>query len=120
MPWNMPNTFNPYTPQPFNQNQFYRQTPQQHTILRVDGENGAHSMQMAPNSEALALDNNAPIVWVLRTDGAGYLSVTPFDISPHQNVPPVDVNSLEQRIARLEGIVNGKSNSESVEQSATK
>jgi len=39
---------------------------------------------MAPNSDALVLDETAPMIWYAQTDGTGYLTVTPFDISPHQ------------------------------------
>ncbi len=40
---------------------------------------------MGPNSSALLLDKTAPIVWYAQTDGTGYLTVTPFDIVPHQD-----------------------------------
>ena len=66
------------------------------------------SIQMAPNSSVLVLDETAPLVWLCQTDGAGYLTVTPFDIAPHQEAPQVSVNDLSERLARLEEIVNGK------------
>lgn len=77
-------------------------------ITRVNGRNGAMSIQMAPNSSVLVLDETAPLVWLCQTDGAGYLTVTPFDIAPHQEAPQVSVNDLSERLARLEEIVNGK------------
>ena len=86
-----------------------QQMPQRYSITRVNGENGAKSIQMMPNSEALLLDTTQPIVWLAQTDGAGYLTVTAFDIAQHVDLPPVDVRSLEQRLAKLEGIINGKS-----------
>lgn len=79
-------------------------------IIRVNGENGARSLQMAPNSDALLLDNTAPIVWLAQTDGAGYMSLTPYDVSLHKTTPPVDFNDLEKRIANLEEIINEQSN----------
>ena len=82
--------------------------PQQE-IIRVNGRNGAMSIQMAPSSSVLVLDETAPLVWLCQTDGAGYLTVTPFDIAPHQEAPQVSVNDLSARLARLEEIVNGKS-----------
>lgn len=75
-------------------------------ITRVNGENGARMYQMLPNSEVLLLDETAPIVWLVQTDGAGYKTITPYDVSPHQAEPSVDVKSLEDRIARLENRVN--------------
>lgn len=77
-------------------------------IIRVNGRNGAMSIQMAPSSSVLVLDETAPLVWLCQTDGAGYLTVTPFDIAPHQEAPQVSVNDLSARLARLEEIVNGK------------
>lgn len=77
-------------------------------IIRVNGRNGAMSIKMAPSSSVLVLDETAPLVWLCQTDGAGYLTVTPFDIAPHQEAPQVSVNDLSARLARLEEIVNGK------------
>lgn len=36
---------------------------------------------------------------------------TPYTITPYQAAPPVDVNSLENRVKRLEEMLNGKSDS---------
>lgn len=57
---------------------------------------------MAPNSSMLVLDETAPIVWYAQTDGTGYLTVTPFDISPHQNQQQININVLAERISKLE------------------
>ena len=80
--------------------------PPRYEIIRVNGENGARAFQMAPNSTALLLDDTAPIVWFVQTDGAGYKTETPFSISPYQPTPPVDVNALEARIQRLEAMIH--------------
>lgn len=77
-------------------------------IIRVNGRNGAMAVQMAPNSSVLVLDETAPLVWLCQTDGAGYLSVAPFDIAPHQDASQISVEDLTARIARLEEIVHGK------------
>ncbi len=77
-------------------------------ITRVNGRNGAEAFRMAQNSSALLLDENDPIVWLATTDGSGYKTLTPYTITPYQPAPPVDVNSLENRIKRLEEIVNAK------------
>ena len=66
---------------------------------------------MAPNSSVLLLDETAPLVWLKTTDGAGYPTLTPYTITPYQATPPVDVNALEQRIARLEEKLNDKPDS---------
>jgi hypothetical protein len=93
---------------------FMQQNPVQQNIpsmqiVKVNGENGARSYQMGANSSALLLDESGLIVWVCTTDGAGYKTVSAYDISPHKEVPAPDYSSLESRIQRLEDIVNGNS-----------
>lgn len=109
----MPYPYNPYNYNPVNsyQNIMQQTQPQLQRveIIKVNGENGARAYQLAPNSSILLLDESAPIVWLCQTDGAGYKTVTPYSISPYQPEPPVDVKSLEQRIAKLEGILNEQS-----------
>ena len=78
-------------------------------IIRVNGENGARSLRMPPNSQTLLLDENAPIVWLAQTDGAGYQTVIPYTITPYQSDPQIDMKGLEQRIKRLEELIDGKS-----------
>ena len=75
-------------------------------VIKVNGENGARSYQMGANSSALLLDESGLMVWLAVTDGAGYKTVSAYDIAPHQDAPAPDFGSLEQRIAKLEGIVN--------------
>lgn len=72
-------------------------------IIRVNGEAGARNFQMAPNSTNILLDASTPnLIWVVQTDGAGYLTATPWDVLPHQVQQPIDVNNLEQRVKNLE------------------
>lgn len=106
MAWN---AYNPSGNYYDNNFQTQRTMPQRYSIIRVNGENSARSFQMMPNSEALLLDTTQPIVWLAQTDGAGYLSLTPFDIKQHEELPPVDLRNLEQRLTRLEGMLNGQS-----------
>ena len=74
-------------------------------VIKVNGEAGARNFRMGPNSNALLLDNTAAIVWYAQTDGTGYLTVTPFDITPHQTPKPVDMNDLSARVTKLEEII---------------
>ena len=96
------NPMNPYLgaayPQPAQQRQ---------EVVKVNGENGARAYQLGPSSSALLLDESGTIVWLVTTDGAGYRSVAPYDITPHQAAPAPDFSDLEQRIARLEERING-------------
>jgi hypothetical protein len=82
-------------------------------VVRVNGENGAKSYQMGANSSALLLDESGLMVWLCTTDGAGYKSVSAYDITPHQEIPKPDFGSLESRLQtvekRLEELTNGNS-----------
>lgn len=77
----------------------YGSYPQQMSVIRVNGENGAKALQLAPNSSALVLDETAPIVWLCQSDGAGYKTAKPYKIEPMEITTP---ESLEKRLARLE------------------
>lgn len=107
---------NPYGQQyqPY-QSQIQPQVPQQQ-VTKVNGENGARAFQMAPNSSALLLDECGTIVWLKVTDGAGFPTITPYDVTPHQQAKAPDFSSLESRIAKLEEYVNANS----TDSSATK
>lgn len=98
-------TMNPYLPQAHSQLAQPRQE-----VVKVNGEPGARAYPMGPNSSALLLDVSGAIVWAVTTDGAGYKTVAPYDIAPHQEAPAPDFGSLEARIARLEERVNGGTN----------
>lgn len=76
-------------------------------VVRVNGENGARSYQMGANSSALLLDESGLLVWLVTSDGAGYKSVSAYDITPHKTEPTPDYGSLESRIKRLEELING-------------
>ena len=82
-------------------------------VVRVNGENGARSYQMGANSSALLLDESGLMVWLVTSDGAGYKTVSPYDITPHQEAPAPDFGSLESRIKRLEEIIDGNARNSS-------
>lgn len=106
---------NPYNPAMFGapmgqMNQIQQPQPPQQQVVRVNGQPGADAYRMAPNSSVLLLDESAPIVWLKTTDGAGYATLTPYQITPYQPENPQDIyKSLEARIQRLEGMINAKS-----------
>lgn len=104
------NTWNPSNPMfdAMAQNRFgynYMPAPR-YEIVKVNGEAGARNFRMAPNSAALLLDETAPIVWLVQTDGSGLLTPTPFDIVPHQTPQQVDITNLATRVAQLEEKIN--------------
>lgn len=80
-------------------------------VIEVTGRAGADAYQLGPDSSILLLDNTAPIVWLVKTDGAGYKTLAAYDIKPHEEEKPADhFKELEERIAKLEETVNAKSN----------
>lgn len=100
---------------PYNQNQLsqllLQQTlqPQNTKVVEVTGRAGAEAYQLPADSSTLLLDNTAPIVWLVKTDGAGYKSLSAYDIKPHEEEKPVDhFKELEERISKLEETVNAK------------
>ena len=96
-----------YNPQMYSpQTPLYQSNQQQTQVIKVNGENGARAYQMGANSSALLLDESGTMVWLVTSDGAGYKTVTPYDISPHQTQPVPDFSSLEARISRLEETIN--------------
>jgi len=105
------NTFqNPYlNPYGFMQQQFQPQPVQPTQVVRVNGENGAKTYAIGANSSALLLDESGTMVWLVTSDGAGYKSVSAYDIVPHKAEPVPDYGNLEERIRRLEEAVNGNS-----------
>ena len=81
--------------------------PQPTRIVRVSGKPGAEAYQMAPNSEALLLDETQPVVWLKTTDGAGYPKLTAYDIIVHEE-EVIDYKSINERLKRLEDYINAK------------
>lgn len=72
-------------------------------IIKVNGKNGAEAFQMMPNSQALLLDETAPIVWLVQTDGAGYKTISAFDLTPHEEINTNDtIKSIEERLKKVE------------------
>ena len=97
---------------PYQSNQYLQNLmmQQQQEVVKVNGKNGVDAFQIAPNSSALLLDTTASIVWLVQTDGAGYKTSTPYDITPHVPEEEVQFKTLEERISKLEETINAKSN----------
>lgn len=103
--FNYGNSYQPYQASIINP---YQQQMIKQEIIKVNGENGARAFNLAPNSSALLLDETAPVVWLIQTDGAGYKTVNAYKIEPVTK--QVDnISNIEQRLSKLEEIVNAKS-----------
>lgn len=86
-------------------------------IIEVNGEAGANSIRMAPNSNTILVDKTGATIWFAMTDGAGYLTVTPYDLIPHKSQSQISIDDLAQRVSQLEEIINARqSNSQSIKQ----
>lgn len=82
-------------------------------IYRADpihGENAAWQFPMGANSEIYLPDSDRDIIWWIRTDAQGTRTVMPFDVSPHKEPEPIDVNAILNRLNMLEEKVNAKYN----------
>ena len=75
------NYFNPFQ-QNYDNMYSYNTVPQ---VVKVNGYNGANAYQLPPNASALLLDETQPIVWLVKSDGAGYKSVLPSDNNTNYN-----------------------------------
>lgn len=85
------------------------QPQSQSKVVEVTGRAGAEAYQLGPDSSILLLDNTAPIVWLVKSDGAGYKTLSAYDIKPHEEEKPIDhFKELEDRITKLEETVNAK------------
>ena len=84
------------------------------TVIQVNGRASIDALKMSPNSSVLLMDSRDPIVWLCTSDGIGNVTSMPYDITPHKDAQPVD---LEGRIANIETILSklmeGNNNGES-------
>ena len=93
-------------------NNFYNNKPMtpvynlpHYELIQVNGRAGAESFRMAPNSSAVLVDTTGAIIWFARTDGAGYLTVEPYDLTPHKEQPKFDMDKIEERLKIIEEYV---------------
>ena len=103
---------NPYFSPQYQQNYLPKQK-----IIQVNGKASVDSMQLAPDSSVLVMDTTAPLVWLCVSDGLGKVTSTPFTITEYKEKPPVDLNSIEQRLDKIEKQLEEKENAKSVNES---
>ena len=96
---------NPY----FNQNYQQNYLPKQE-VIRVNGKASVDSMQLPPTSSVLVMDTSAPLVWLCISDGLGKVTATPYVISEYKEKPPIDMQDIENRLAKIEKQLEEKSN----------
>lgn len=98
-------------------NSMYPTYGQQQQVVKVNGANGARAYALMPNSTALLLDENEPLVWFVQSDGAGYKTVTPYKIEPYVEQPEPTMKEIMERLSRLEAKVNESNFTENEQQS---
>lgn len=104
-----------YNPNPYGAGIGYGAQSRAQTVVRVNGRNGAETYMMPPNSSVILLDETAPIIWLKTTDGAGYPSLSAYNITPHQEEQPpkaANLSELEERVARLEEVLKNGTKSD--------
>ena len=91
------------------QNPYFQLTPplRPQQVTQVNGKASVEQLKLAPNSSLLAMDTTAPIVWLCKTDSVGAIFAQPYDITPHVEKPPVDINALEERLIAIENMIAG-------------
>jgi len=82
------------------------QPAQVQQVTKVNGAGGANAYSMGPNSSAILLDASGTMIWAVTTDGAGYKTVVPYDITPHKEQETIAYEGLENRIKRLEELMD--------------
>ena len=99
-PYNQIPAYNPTGGQQYqmNFNPFLKQ-PQR--IPRVNGREGANAYQVEPGGEALLLDLNDPLVWLVQADDAGVKTIDALDISKHVDPEQQTMETLEERVNKI-------------------
>lgn len=122
--------FNGYYPpgQSYMQPQYYNpqpQPPQTSGIIWVQGEVGARSYLVSPNTKVALWDSEAPIIYIKTSDQNGVPSMRIIDYtyrdmpqqSQNQNnqntyVTTDEFTTLKEEVTRLKDIVGGLTNHE--------
>lgn len=75
-------------------------------VPEVNGTNGANAYQIGANSSVLLLDTNLPIVYLKRTDGGGYATITAFDLVAHKDTATKNIEDINARLDKIEELLN--------------
>ena len=107
---------------PYNQNNIWGgYTSQRAPYYKADpihGENAAWQFPIG-GGEIYLPDADRDIIWWIRVDQNGNKTVTPFDVVPHQEPEPVDMNVILARLDALEEKINAKQNKSNAKRSNT-
>ena len=96
-PYGMMQMPNPYQPP--------RPALPQQQVVTVAGADSLAQIQLAPNSSMLVMDQGAPIVYLVQSDGVGKVTATAYDIAPHKDAATAQRESMDARLSALEAAV---------------
>ena len=107
--------------QPFNPyfNSFGTSRLPVYSATPIHGQNAAWQFPMGANSEIYLPDADQDIIWWIRTDNQGNRSVQPFDVTPHKEPEPIDIDNIIARLGAVEEWINGKSNKSNAKRTNT-
>ena len=87
-------------------------------ILTASGQASIDNLRMAPNSSVFIAHQTEPLLWKCVSDSLGNVTSTLFDVSLHEEKPPVDVGGLEKRVANIEQFILNLNQEEQKNESA--
>ncbi len=99
-------SFNPYWGINQQVNTYGTRAPVYHAEP-IHGENAAWAFPIGGGDIWLP-DADQDIIWWIRIDQNGNKQVKPFDLKPHEEPQPVDMENILARLGALEEWVNGK------------
>lgn len=70
-------------------------------VIKVSGEGGAKAIKLPPNSSCLCMDADQPIVYLVKTDGAGYATVEAYEYKRIPTESEKAATAIEQIAASL-------------------
>lgn len=109
--------FSPYVNY-MNTTPIYNRLPV-YTAAPIHGEQAAWQFPMGSNSEIYLPDDEQDIIWWIRTDNMNNRTVKPFDVIPHEEPKPIDINNILERLDALEEKLNAKQNKSNAKRPAT-
>ena len=106
--------WNPYQQNTINNYGLQQNILPQQQVLQIDGPESIQQLRMYPNSSVLLMEKHRAVIWLCMTDSLGNITSNPYDYTPHEEKPAVDITTVEERLAaletnfsRLEGMLNG-------------
>lgn len=82
----------------------------------IHGENAAWAFPIGGGDIWLP-DADRDLIWWIKIDQNGNKQVLPFDLKPHEEPQPVDMNEVLARLGAVEEWINGKSSKSNAKRS---